>query len=146
MTLLFTNRTEDDILLKDTLKYIAAKCPYEKNDNENENENESIYNLKNIDIDNILPIIYEERNVEKKNFKLKFYNALTRIQNSQDKYIDNEEGYFNEYINREIIEKTLPQPNEKTLIIMCGRGKMIKNLIYPILEDIGHSAENIFKF
>lgn len=101
--------------------------------------------MKEINIDNILPVIYEERNVEKKNFKLKFYNALTRIK-SEDNNIKNEEDYFNEYINRRIIEKTLPQPGEKTLILMCGRGKMIKDLVTPLLEEIGYGPENVFKF
>jgi len=130
MTLLFTNRTEDDIILKDTLKYIAAKSFSE--------ENPSKRILEEIDMEHVLPIILEEGNVVKKNFKLKFYNTLTK---SQAKEVD-----FNEYINREIIEKTLPKPNEKTLIIMCGRGKMIKKLLNPLLKEIGHGPENIFNF
>lgn len=130
MSLLFTNRTEEDIILKDTLKYISSKCSNEENDSKRI--------LNEINLSNVLPIILDEGNIQKKNFTLKFYNTLTKCEENK--------ADFNEYINKEILEKTLPEANEKTVILMCGRGKMIKKLLNPLLKEIGHGAENIFNF
>jgi len=78
---------------------------------------------------------------KKKNFYLKFYNTLTRVNDSS---LDG--NYFNQKINEHLLKQLLPSPDDKTLIMLCGRGKMCKKLLTPILVEMGHHPDNVFTF
>jgi cytochrome-b5 reductase len=63
--------------------------------------------------------------------------------------IDNEEDGWDGlvgYITKDKIEKYIQPPADDTLIMICGRGKMCKKHLIPILLDIGYKIENIYKF
>jgi len=54
--------------------------------------------------------------------------------------------YFNGKINERLIKDLLPSPDDKTLIVLCGRGKMCKKLLTPMLHEMGHHTDNVFTF
>lgn len=136
--LLYSNRQEDDILLKDTLNYMSIKSKAYSETEKAALENEIITG-KNEDR-KILDYIYKEGEANKKfNFYLKFYNTLTRVN-------DPHPSFFNGKLTEDLIKTLLPPPEEKTLIVLCGRGKMCKKHLTPILLNLGYQADNIFTF
>jgi cytochrome-b5 reductase len=50
------------------------------------------------------------------------------------------------YIDKEKILKYMPGPEPDNLIILCGRGKMCKKYLTPLLLEMGYAKENIFIF
>jgi len=75
---------------------------------------------------------------KEQNFNFKLYYTIDKYENHWDGLIG--------YITRDKIEKYLPSPADNTLIMLCGRGKMCKKYLSPLLIEIGHKKENIFIF
>jgi hypothetical protein len=89
----------------------------------------------------ILDFIFKHGEENIKNyFYLKFYNTLTRRVN------DPNTSFYNGKLTEELIKILLPTPEDKTLIVLCGRGKMCKKFLLPILLNLGHQTDNIFTF
>lgn len=136
--LLFSNRQEDDILLKDTISYMSKKSRAYTEDEKSSFEAE-FANGKNEDR-KILDFIFKHGQTNKKNnFYLKFYNTLTRVN-------DPNPSYYTGKLTEDLIKNLLPPPEDKTLIMLCGRGKMCKKFLTPILLNLGHQADNVFTF
>lgn len=88
----------------------------------------------------ILDFIFKHGQTNKKNnFYLKFYNTLTRVN-------DPNPSYYTGKLTEDLIKNLLPPPEDKTLIMLCGRGKMCKKFLTPILLNLGHQADNVFTF
>lgn len=136
--LLYTNRQEDDILLKDTICYMSKKSRY-YSESEKESFEAEFASDKNEDR-KILDFIFKHGETYKKNnFYLKFSNTLTRVN-------DPHPSYYNGKLTEDLIKILLPPPDDKTLIMLCGRGKMCKKFLMPILLGLGYQADNIFTF
>jgi len=76
--------------------------------------------------------------IRQKNFSLTINYTI-------DQY---EEGWtgLTGYITKDKIEKYIFPPDEDTLIMLCGRGKMCKKYLKPMLIEMGHREENIYIF
>ena len=136
--LLYSNRQEDDILLKETISYMAKKSRAYGESNREEFDAE-FSKGKNEDR-KILDFIFQHGEANKKNnFHLKFYNTLTRVNDSHP-------SFYTGKLTEDLIKIFLPPPEDKTLIMLCGRGKMCKKFLTPILLNLGHQADNVFMF
>jgi len=136
--LIYSNRKEDDILLRETIYYMSKKSRAYSDSERMDFDNE--YSLSKNEDRRILDYIFKNgEDNKKKKFFLKFYNILTRSN-------DIKSDYYNGKISEEIIKTLIPSPEEKTLIILCGRGKMCKKLLTPILLKMGHNSDNVFTF
>ena len=126
-----------DILLYDTLNYMSKMSVSYSLEERQKFISETIENKSK---EKILDYIFEDgvKNM-KRNFNFKYLNTLTR------ETPENWEGK-SEKISEELLFSLLPEPDEKTLILLCGRGKMCKKFINPILIKLGHNEENIFVF
>jgi len=58
---------------------------------------------------------------------------------------DNWTGYTG-HINTKMLNETMPQNTDDTLILLCGPPKMISEAAKPSLEELNYSKENIFTF
>ena len=50
------------------------------------------------------------------------------------------------YITKDAIEKYIFPPSDDVLIMLCGRGKMVKHYLKPMLIEMGYKLENIYIF
>lgn len=136
--LLYSNRQEDDILLKETISYMSKKSR-SYSESEIEEFNAEFAKGKNEDR-KILDFVFKNGEAnKKKNFYLKFYNTLTRVNDSNPSFITGK-------VTEDLIKVLLPPPEDKTLIMLCGRGKMCKKFLTPILLNLGHQVDNVFTF
>ena len=96
--LLFANKTEEDIILRDKL----------------ENRHEEF------------------------SHQYKYFYTISESN-------DNWTGYTG-HINTKMLNETMPQNTDDTLILLCGPPKMISEAAKPSLEELNYSKENIFTF
>lgn len=82
--------------------------------------------------------IHGEKNT-KNYFYLKFHNTLTNEEETT-------EGNHKGKVREELIRTLLPAPDNKTLILLCGRGKMCKKYLKPMLYEMGYQQDNVFIF
>ncbi len=136
--LLYSNRQEDDILLKETIRYMSKKSQaYSESERA---EFQAEFALGKNEDRKILDFVLKHGETNKKNnFYLKFYNTLTRVNDSVP-------SFFTGKVTEDLIKILLPPPEDKTLIMLCGRGKMCKKFLTPILLNLGHQADNVFTF
>lgn len=85
-------------------------------------------------------LLKEELDTMNKNQNFKF-----NLQYTIDKYEKNWEGLVG-YITHDKIQKYLPPPSDDTLILLCGRGKMCKKYLKPMLIEMGYKPEYIYIF
>ena len=50
------------------------------------------------------------------------------------------------FISKEMIKENLPEPNEDTLMLMCGPPVMCLKVLMPYLQEMGYAKEDIFEF
>jgi len=62
-----------------------------------------------------------------------------------DKHEEGWEGLTG-YIDKQKILTYMPPADDHTLIMLCGRGKMCKKYLTPLLVELGYKIENIFIF
>ena len=96
--LLFANKTEEDIILRDKL----------------------------------------ENRQEEFSHQYKYFYTISESN-------DNWTGYTG-HINTKMLNETMPQNTDDTLILLCGPPKMISEAAKPSLEELNYSKENIFTF
>ena len=96
--LLFANKTEEDIILRDKL----------------------------------------ENRQEEFSHQYKYFYTISESN-------DNWTGYTG-HINTKMLDETMPQNTDDTLILLCGPPKMISEAAKPSLEELNYSKENIFTF
>ena len=96
--LLFANKTEEDIILRDKL----------------------------------------ENRQEEFSHQYKYFYTISESN-------ENWTGYTG-HINTKMLNETMPQNTDDTLILLCGPPKMISEAAKPSLEELNYSKENIFTF
>lgn len=59
-----------------------------------------------------------------------------------------EEGWQGEigHFNKENIAKHMPRVDDATLILTCGPPKLCREVLIPILKELGYPKENLFDY
>ena len=49
-------------------------------------------------------------------------------------------------VTKDLIQKYLPKPSQKTIVLICGPGPMVKQACLPNLESVGYQSDLIHVF